>query len=317
MGKGRKYTVRNPCRGALLPVHTLAMKTQNFFQNHSWAAEAMLVAVTFFWGTTFTLVKDAIAQVDLFAFLGQRFTFSFLLLLPLCLRKRQGFSPDVLWKGGVLGLLLFGGYAFQTIGLLYTSASNTAFVTGMNVIFVPLLGALFYGKRLDSKLGVSVLLAGGGLFLLCTGGDWSLNGGDLIVILCAVSIAFQIIYTARFVRDCDPYWLTAIQIGVVALCSTLCGWTRGVDVFFWEPAILWALVICVVFATVFAFLVQTAMQRFTSPTKTALIFCLEPVFGAIYAHIFGGEILGEWGGIGAVCIILAMILAELPGKKQR
>lgn len=68
----------------------------------------MLVLVTLFWGTTFTLVKDAIAQVDLFAFLGQRFTFSFLLLLPFCLRKRQGFTPDVLWKGAVLGLLLFG-----------------------------------------------------------------------------------------------------------------------------------------------------------------------------------------------------------------
>ncbi|MDD4650328.1 MAG: DMT family transporter [Desulfoplanes sp.] len=291
------------------------MKTSKFFRDHPWAAEGMLVLVTFFWGTTFTLVKDAIAQVDLFAFLGQRFTFSFFLLLPFCVRNRQGFSPDVVWKGAVLGLLLFGGYAFQTIGLLYTTASNTAFVTGLNVIFVPLLGALFYAKGLHLRLGISVLLAAAGLFFLCTGGDWSLNHGDLIVILCAVSIAFQIIYTARFVHDCDLYWLTAVQIGMVALCSNICAWGRGVDVFFWEPGILWAMIICVLFATVFAFLVQTGMQRFTSPTKTALIFCLEPVFGAIYANLFGGETLGEWGGIGAACIVLAMIMAELPGKK--
>ncbi len=217
-----------------------------------------------------------------------------------------GFGPTVFYL-----------MVFQTIGLMYTSASNTAFVTGMNVIFVPLLGALFYGKRLDIKLGMSVLLAGVGLFFLCTGGDWSLNKGDLIVIVCAVCIAFQIIYTARFVRNCDPYWLTAVQIGTVALFSTLCGWTRGVDVFFWEPAVLWAMFICVVFATVFAFLVQTAMQRFTSPTKTALIFCLEPVFGALYAHLFAGETLGEWGGIGALCIVAAMVMAELPGRTPR
>ena len=275
----------------------------------------MLLVVTFFWGITFTLVKDAIAQVDLFSFLGQRFTLSALLLLPFCLRRRQGFSPDILWKGAVLGLLLFGGYAFQTIGLLFTSASNTAFVTGLNVILVPVLGGMFFGRPLGLKLGTSVALAGAGLFFLCTGGTMAVNKGDLIVILCAISIALHIIYTARFVQNCDAYWLTAVQIAVVALCSNLCAWTRGHEVVFWEPDILWAMVICVLFATVFAFLVQTSMQRYTSPVKTALIFCMEPVFGALCAHVYAHERLGEWGWIGAVSIFAAMVLAEWPGRK--
>ncbi|GAU09085.1 DMT family transporter [Desulfoplanes formicivorans] len=289
----------------------------SFFQDHTWAAEAMLVVVTFFWGITFTLVKDAIAQVDLFAFLGQRFTLSALLLLPFCLYRRQGFSRDIFWKGGVLGLLLFGGYAFQTMGLLFTTASNTGFVTGLNVILVPVLGGLFFGRPLGFKLGISVALAGAGLFFLCTDGTMAVNKGDLIVILCAVSIALHIIYTARFVQNCDAYWLTAVQIGMVALCSNMCAWTRGYEVVFWEPDILWAMVICVVFATVFAFLVQTSMQRYTSPVKTALIFCLEPVFGAVYAHVFAHERLGKWGWLGALFIFGAMVLAEWPQRRAR
>jgi drug/metabolite transporter (DMT)-like permease len=287
----------------------------SFFQDNPWAAEAMLVVVTFFWGLTFTLVKDAIVQVDLFAFLGQRFTLSALLLLPFCLQRRQGFSPDILWKGCVLGVLLFGGYAFQTIGLLFTTASNTAFVTGLNVILVPVLGGIFFGRPLGLKLGTSVTLAGAGLFFLCTGGTMNVNKGDLIVIICALFIALHIIYTARFVRNCDPYWLTAVQISMVALCSNICAWSRGHEIVFWEPDIAWAMAICVLFATVFAFLVQTSMQRYTSPVKTALIFCLEPVFGALYAHLFAHERLGQWGWVGALFIFGAMVLAEWPGKR--
>ncbi len=275
-----------------------------------------MLVVTFFWGITFTIVKDAIAQIDLFAFLGQRFTLSALLLFGICLPRRRPFSLDILWKGAILGLLLFGGYAFQTIGLLYTTASNTAFVTGLNVILVPVFGCLFFGRSLSLTLSISVVCAGVGLFLLCTGGTITVNPGDLIVILCAISLALHIIYTGRFVQGCDAYWLTTIQLTMVALCSNLCAWTREETIFFWEPDILWAMIICVIFATVFAFLVQTSMQRYIAPVKTALIFCMEPVFGALYAHMYANERLGEWGWLGALSIFAAMILAEWPGRQE-
>ncbi len=284
----------------------------SLFQRHTWIAEALLLGITFFWGITFTIVKEAISQVDLFSFLGQRFTLSALLLVPFCLYRRQGFSSDILWKGSVLGLFLFGGFAFQTIGLLFTTASNTAFVTGLNVILVPILGSLLLRQPFRCKLGISVALAGVGLFLLCTGGNMSVNQGDLIIILAAFSLALQIIYTSRFVQNCDAYWLTAVQIAVLALCCNICAWGRGYPVVFWQPDILWAMTICVLFATVLAFLVQTSMQRYVSPVKTAIIFCMEPVFGAIYAHIYAHERLGEWGWMGALLILSAMILAQWP-----
>jgi drug/metabolite transporter (DMT)-like permease len=276
------------------------------------AADGTLVLVSLFWGLTFVLVKDAVAIVDVYAFLGQRFVLAGALMLPLLLLRPKGFSLRVLARGSLLGVLLFGAFAFQTFGLMLTTASNAAFVTGLNVVIVPILGGMLFGRIISGRVWGSVLLASAGLFLLTTGGTLAFNSGDMLVLACALCVALQILFTGRYAGEEDIFWLSGVELITVGGLSTLCGWAGGTEVFFYEPRILSALVFCALFASVFAFVVQTAMQRFTTPARTALVFCMEPVFGALFAALLIGERVGPVGLTGAGLILAAMILAELP-----
>jgi len=271
----------------------------------------LLLVTTFFWGTTFVIVKQAVEQVGVFLFLSQRFSLAFLILLVICLISRRPFKKEYLGRGAVIGTLLFGAFAFQTMALLYTTASNTAFLTGLNVVLVPLSGAILLKQSVNRSVKLGVILAAAGLYLLCTNGGWSFNRGDILAMICAACIALHLIFTGRFARASDVYWLTTIQIGVVAFFSTLVAKFGGNEILVWHQEILWALVICVFFATIFAFLVQTSMQRFTSPTHTALIFCMEPVFAALYAYWAIGERFGVKGLIGATLILTGMVISEI------
>jgi drug/metabolite transporter (DMT)-like permease len=275
-------------------------------------ADLLLLVTTFFWGVTFVVVKEAIRTTGVFVFLTQRFTVSSLILVCICLVMRRPFSHRFLKQGAVMGTFLFGGYAFQTAALLHTTASNTAFLTGLNVVLVPLIGSFLYGQQVNRNMVLGVVMAAVGLYLLCTGGGWSFNRGDMLAIVCAVSVSLHVIYTGKYAGRSDVYWLTAIQLGTVALLSTLMALSLGDSVIVWHPEVFDALVICVLFATVFAFIIQTAMQRLTSPTHTALIFCMEPVFAALYAYVMLGERFGIPGFIGAFLILAGMILSEIP-----
>ena len=275
-------------------------------------ADGVLLIVALIWGITFTMIKDALVHVSVFAFLGQRFTLASVLFVPFLVWRWRCFAWRTVAHGAILGIFLFGAFAFQTIGLAFTTASNTAFVTGMNVVFVPLINGLLFRVHIPVPVRSGVILAALGLAGLTLNTGLEINPGDLVVLLCAVCIALQIIFTGRYAGRNDVYWLTAVQIAVVAVGSTAIGWIRGEEVFFWEPKIASALVLCAPLATVFAFWAQTAMQRFTLPSRAALIFCMEPVFGALYACLVGGEHLGPWAGLGAAGIFLGMVCAEMP-----
>jgi drug/metabolite transporter (DMT)-like permease len=298
----------------LSPTANLNAETPNSDQPGStkkfWAVSLLLVT-TFFWGVTFTIVKEAIEKVDVFVFLAQRFLLSFALLLPGCLIRRRHFSWPLLKRASILGLFLFASYAFQTLGLLYTSASNAGFLTGLNVVFVPVISAFLFRQLIPNNVRLGVILATAGLFLLCTDGTWLINRGDLLVILCAICVAWHLIFTGEYSRSHDVYWLTTFQLGVIALLSFLVARTKSLPVFVWYPELLWTMVICVLFATIFAFLVQTSMQRIISPSHTALIFCMEPVFAALYAYWAAGEKLRFFGLIGCVLIFAGMLLSEV------
>jgi drug/metabolite transporter (DMT)-like permease len=159
---------------------------------------------------------------------------------------------------------------------------------------------------------IAVGLSVAGLFLLCGNGSLDFNLGDILAASCAVCVSLHLIYTGEFVRTSDYYWLTTVQLGVVAALSVVFAVARGKQVFVWYPHLLWPLLICAVIATVFAFLVQTSMQRFISHSNTALIFCSEPVFAAVFAWIAINERLGWYGLAGAVLILAGMLVSILP-----
>ena len=278
-------------------------------------AAILLLTTTFFWGVTFTVVKQAVESVDVFVFLAQRFILAFALILPIGLYKGKMFDGATVLKGMIMGVFLFGAYAFQTIALIYTTASNTGFLTGLNVVMVPILAAIVLKQRVSAAVKFAVLLSVAGLLLLCGNGSLALNRGDLLAALCAVCVSLHLICTGEFVRRSDFYWLTVIQLGVVALFSYAGALLRGKEVFVWHPDLIVPLLICSIIATVFAFLVQTSMQRYISHTNTALIFCTEPVFAASYAWLMLHERLGVYGYIGALCILCGMMISILPDKQ--
>ena len=278
-------------------------------------AAILLLTTTFFWGVTFTVVKQAIESVDVFVFLAQRFILAFALILPIGLYKGKQLDGATVLKGIVMGVFLFGAYAFQTVALVYTTASNTGFLTGLNVVMVPILAALVLKQRISLAVKLAVILSVAGLLLLCGNGSWDLNRGDLLATLCAAFVSLHIICTGEFVRRSDFYWLTVIQLGMVALLSYSGALMRGKEVLVWYPHLIVPLLVCSIIATVFAFLVQTSMQRYISHTNTALIFCTEPVFAALYAWLVLNERLGVYGYVGALCILCGMMISILPDKQ--
>jgi drug/metabolite transporter (DMT)-like permease len=276
-------------------------------------AALLLLTTTFFWGVTFTIVKDAINHVDVFVFLSQRFLLSAAVMLPFALARLNRFNGSLFRYSMVLGFLLFASYAFQTFALKYTGASNTAFLTGLSVVLVPVFDAVFFGQSIGPSIRWGVGFAVVGLFLLCSNGSLSFNKGDLLATVCGACVALHLLFTSRFARraDCDVYLLTTLQLTAVGVLSLAAATGSGQRVFVWHPELLGTLAVCVLIATVFAFLVQTSMQRYISPSHTALIFCTEPVFGAGYAYFAGGERLGWYGYLGALLILAGMVISEL------
>ncbi|MDD4752787.1 MAG: DMT family transporter, partial [Desulfitobacteriaceae bacterium] len=205
---------------------------------------------------------------------------------------------------------------FQTIGLQYTSASNAGFITGLSVVLVPFFSIYFSKKAPSLEATLGALMAAVGLGLLSLDETLHINTGDFLVFLCAISFALHIIFVGRYSPVHDTFLLVTIQVAAVAVLSSF-------GAFFFEPPLpaltgqVWvALLITAILATVVAFLVQNWMQKFTTPTRTAIILSMEPVFGALFAFLLLGEILSTQDWFGSSLVFLGMILAEVPLKKR-
>lgn len=274
-------------------------------------ADFALLMVTLVWGATFVVVKNAVTAMPPFTFIAIRFAVACLFLIVLYPGKLRGINKHTLLAGGLIGVFLFSGYALQTWGLKFTTASNTGFITGLSVVLVPLFLTLATKSRPSSFTAIGVLSATIGLALLSLGKDFHLNQGDFLVFLCAISFALHIISVGKFAPDLDTTLLAIIQIGTVAIIS-------GIAALAFEPKTIhftrdvWiGLLATSIPATSLAFLIQTKMQKFTSSTETAIIFTCEPVFSAIFAYLLAGEHLTTQGIIGAVLVIAGMLLSEL------
>lgn len=274
-------------------------------------ADIALLGVAIVWGATFVVVKNAIEIVPVYQFLVIRFLISFLLLFPAVFTSLKSITAKEIKYGVILGVFLFMGYAFQTIGLQYTSASKAGFITGMAVVLVPIFSWMLFNEVPGKIVIFGTFLAFLGLGLLSLQGSLNIEYGDLLVLGCAVSFAFHITYVSKFAGQGRTTILTIIQIAMVALLSLPFsimqeGWPR----IYWTTDLLTAIIITGLFATTIAFFLQTYMQRFTSAAHTALIFSTEPVFAALFAYLLIGEILSPRGILGGALILLGMLISE-------
>lgn len=274
-------------------------------------ADIALLSVTLFWGSTFILSKLALAEISLVSYLAVRLSMAAVFMILFSLKYIKSLDRHLLRAGSIMGVFLFLSYFFQMWGIKYTTASNAGFITGLNVVLVPVFSFLFFKDRprLASLIGVGI--ATFGLFLL-TGGNLSrLNIGDFLVLICSITVTFHVIYTGKFAPKYNVYLLTAVQLIVTALLSLVMLIIDRDPLPDMNTNVILVLIYLALFGTVYTFLMQTAMQRFTTATRTALIFSMEPVFAALFAFIIVGESLGLIGWIGGILILFAMLVAEL------
>jgi drug/metabolite transporter (DMT)-like permease len=291
--------------------------------SRSLKAHLLLLAATFVWGATFIVIKSALADATPLVFNAVRMVIAAVILCAIFFRQLRFLPVGALRAGFEIGTLMWLGYELQTAGLFYTSASKSAFLTGVSVVLVPLLLALIWRRHINRYTLAGVAAAFVGLYLLCVPPAQglslaSLNRGDLLTLGCAVAFAFQIIILGRNAQHFGFAHLVPVEISVCALwmlISIPIAEPHGHIHF--TPEMLWALAVTALLGTVACFIVQAWAQRFTPPTHTALIFSLEPVFAGLTSYALIGERLGSRALIGAALILIGVLASELLGHVQK
>ena len=278
-----------------------------------------LVAVAMIWGATFVLVKRALADVSTLLFLALRFAGATAALLFVF--RKHFRSPNLSYslRGGFFaGTCLFAGYVLQTFGLKYTSASKTGFITGLYIPLVPLFSSIFYRRLPQIAELAGVVTAFAGLALMTVERDLlSLSLGDLLVAGCAVAYALHMLVLGRYAKAANTGVLTVTQIATAGLLSAATFWWAEPIRIQWSRDVWIALVVTSLLATALAFAVQTWAQRWSSPTRTALIFSMEPVFAWATSYAVAGELLSRRATVGAGLILAGILMVELKPARLR
>lgn len=283
-------------------------------------ADLALGFSTLIWGATFVVVKDALADVSVLTYLAVRFGLAAAIMAVIFWRSLRKLNPKTVWAGVQIGLFMLGGYVFQTAGLKFTTPTKAAFLTGCSVVLVPILLAVFGGRRLTRWIWAGAGAALAGLYLLTVPheGFGALNRGDPLVLLCAVMFALHIIFISRYVGEHSVGALSFLQVATTGLCAALLLPLAGA-VGLERPRLVWshnlivAVLITAIGSTVIGFSFQTWAQQHTSPAHTAILVSLEPVFAALTSWLLARERLGARTLAGAALVLAGILLAELKG----
>lgn len=288
-----------------------------------------LVAITFVWGATFVVIAEAVDRLPVWSFNALRFTIATVALAAVTGPRLASLGRDGWRDGALLGVAMWAGYATQTFGLTLTTPAKAAFITGMFVVFTPLLQALVVRRAPTATAWLSATVAFAGLGLLTLQGSLLPAVGDVLVVGTAVAFALHIVGLGVWSAGRSAAALATVQLGVSALLHTAGGLVESVVTegpYAWWPddAYTWgALVFTAVFASAIAFTVQTAAQAVLSPTRTAVVLTMEPVFAAVTEWVgvplltavgVTGLVASTFGvreGVGAGLILAAMLWSEL------
>ncbi len=289
-----------------------------------------LFLTTLIWGGTFTIVKVVLNDISSMLFIGLRFLVASLIILPFAFYKLKKMNRQQFKMGLILGFLLFIGFAFQTVGLKYTTASKSGFVTGSAVMFIPLIQFLVERVKpsLAQIIGSFIVLIGL-VFLSVSGSSLSnffeelggnFNIGDFLTLLCAISYAIYVIYLDLTSRKVDVLNLVFMQIFVTSILAFIFSFfLSGINFeevkFNLTKELLFGLLYTSILATVITTLLQTKYQKEVSPTNAGIIFSFEPVFAAIIAVIFLGDVISGFTTAGCILIFTGLIVSEVIGQK--
>ncbi len=286
-------------------------------------ADLALALCALIWGSTFVVIKDALADVSVIAYLAVRFGLAAVIMAILYWRTVRNLTPQTVWAGVQIGIFMFGGYVFQITGLKLTTPSKAAFVTGTFVVFVPILLAVFGRRRIAGWIWAGALAVLAGLYFLTVPAEGlgGLNRGDPIVFGCAVMFALHMIFIGRHVEHHSVAALSFLQVATTAVLSALLlplaaatGWEHPRIA--WTGYLIFAILLTAIGATVIGFSLQTWAQKYASPSHAAILVSLEPVFAAITSLTLGREHLGVRVLAGAALILAGILLAEWKSPSQ-
>ena len=269
-----------------------------------------LLTVAAMWGISFVWMKDILDQQDVYSFLTSRFIVAAAAMIALRPSVLRRFTKELVVKGLVIGMALGSGYIFQTLGLERTTPAITGFITGLYVVFTPLLASFFLKEKLTKAMWGYVFLAVVGLAILSVKG-WSVGIGEIFVLISAVLFAIHIILLGSWSKNFDAYALTVMQlIG----CSLLASIPASIDGFVAPPDTqVWGVIIfTALFATAIAFVIQTWSQARISTTKVAVILTMEVVFAALFSFMYGMEPFTLRLALGGTLVLIAMLAIVQP-----
>lgn len=286
-------------------------------------ADFALVICALIWGATFVVIKDALADMSVIAYIAVRFGIAAVLMAIIYWRAVRTLTLREVWAGAQIGIFMFAGYMFQITGLRWTTPSKAAFVTGMYVVFVPIVLAIFGRRRISIWIWAGALAALAGLYFLSVPpeGLGRLNRGDPIVFGCAVMFAFHMIFISRNVKKYSVAAMSFLQVATTAVFATVlvpiaaaAGWEQPKLV--WIPYVIFAVLATAIGATVICFSLQTWAQKHTSASRAAILLTLEPVFAAVTSVTLGGERIGPRMLLGALLIFGGILIAEWMGPSE-
>lgn len=270
-----------------------------------------MILLTVIWGFAFIMTKSASEFYTASQMLFYRFLISSVVMLVLFHKDVRGADKKDMYHGVVLGVFLCLGFFCQTSAIYYTTVSKNAFLTTLNVIFVPMIAAFVHKKKIDaySIAGCILALVGTGVMSLET--DFTINFGDFLSIMCAVFFSFHVFFQSEFAPQTKTTVLATVQIvfaGILCLIFSLI--TGGIKITVYEPKAIAGILYLAVMSTCVSFLLQSYCQKYTSAVKAVVIFSLEAVFASGFAVIIFRDAVTTRFLIGSSMIFTAVIISS-------
>ena len=283
-------------------------------------ADGILILVTLCWGVSYLLMDISLEELDPFTLNAFRFLGAFAIAALVSFKKIRTVNKTTLKYSLLVGFALVFVYIGATFGVKYTSLSNSGFLCALTVVFTPILAWLFFKKAPGKKLTFVVILCFIGIALLTLGDDFSINmehlKGDLLCLMCAVAYAADLLLTEKAVshEEVDAYNLGVFQLGVTGALNLIMALIVETPQAPQTMEVWSAVIFLSVFCTGVAFVLQPVAQQYTTASHVGVIFTLEPVFAAVVAYFFAGEILSFKAYLVAALMLASIFIMEIDFK---
>lgn len=287
-----------------------------------WLAIGALILVTVIWGGGFVASDIALESMKPFQIMMVRFLLASVLMGVISRGQRKSEEKlkdraGAIKAGILMGVTLFMGFAFQIIGLQYTTPSKNAFLTALNVVIVPFIAFVILKKKIGAKGIIGAVMSVFGVALLSLNGNFTVSLGDGLTLFCAVGFAFQIFFTSEFVKKYPASVLNTVQMFTAFVLSAISFMIFGENDFqVTTQGWLSALYLGVVSTTI-CYLLQTACQKYIDETKAAIILSMESVFGTIFSIMILHEVVTVRMVIGCAVILAAVIISNMSETSEK